>query len=261
MAGPSGLVLVGTCGWSVRGGKRAYFSVFRVVELQETFYKLPRVETARRWREMAPPDFEYAVKAWQVITHPPTSPTWRRAGISVPSELRDRYGYLRPTEENLRAWEEVLSVCRALRAAVCVLQTPPSFGYSPEAEASVEAFFSTVRRDGVRLAWEPRGTWHEHPEAVRRICSSLDVVHVVDVLRRRPAFVGDLCYFRLHGLGGREVNYRYKYTDEDLARLASVVGEYAKLGCRVYVLFNNVFMRDDAVRFREIARGAGLEVV
>jgi len=253
--------MVGTCGWSVRGGKRAYFNTFKLIELQETFYKLPKVSTAERWRVTAPEDFEFTVKVWQVITHPPTSPTWRKAKLKVPPELMNKYGNLRPTEENLRAWEEVLNVCRALKATICVFQTPPSFGYSPENKANVERFFSSIRRNKLRIGWEPRGTWHEHVDEVKKLCKSLDIIHVVDVLRRRPAYVSDMCYFRLHGLGKGEVNYKYKYTDDDLARLTSIVKDYVDQGCKVYILFNNIYMKDDALRFKNIARGYNIRVI
>lgn len=252
------MIKVGTCGWSARGGRQAYFKYFEAIELQETFYKLPREDTARRWREQAPPDFEFAVKAWQAITHPPSSPTWRRSGIKVPSGAAERYGFFRVTEETLKAWEETLKICKALDARVCVFQTPPSFGYSPENARNVEAFFTTIDRGGLRMGWEPRGTWHEHGDELRQLLSKLDLTHVVDPLRREPVYTAGFAYFRLHGLGGAEVNYRYKYTDEDLSRLLSTVRRYAESG-DVYVFFNNVFMFDDALRFKRLLEGAALD--
>jgi len=67
------IIKVGCCGWAVKGGRKAYFKKFKLIELQDTFYNLPRVELAMKWRNMAPEDFEYTLKAWQLITHPHTS--------------------------------------------------------------------------------------------------------------------------------------------------------------------------------------------
>ncbi|RLE50833.1 MAG: DUF72 domain-containing protein, partial [Candidatus Methanomethylicota archaeon] len=92
-------VKVGCCGWAVRGGKQAYYKEFSLIELQETFYKLPKVDTVKSWREEAPSSFEFAVKAWQAITHPTTSPTWKKAGVKIPAEKADKYGNLQPTRE------------------------------------------------------------------------------------------------------------------------------------------------------------------
>jgi uncharacterized protein YecE (DUF72 family) len=254
-------VRVGCCGWCVKGGKSAYYSRFSIIEVQETFYKLPKPETVAKWAENAPENFRFCMKGWQAVTHPPSSPTWRRSGLKIPKSKQDRYGFLRPTEENFRAWEETLEVCRAMRVEVCVLQTPASFEYSGENMGNVEAFFSAIRRDGVILGWEPRGTWRDNLQAVSKLCDKLDLVHIVDPFRCQPQSSHQLVYFRLHGMGGKEYNYRYKYTDSDLRRLAELVEKYLMEGGRVYVLFNNVYMADDAIRFIEALSGLGLPAV
>ena len=247
------LIKVGCCGWAVRGGKEAYFRVFNLIELQDTFYKLPKISTAEKWRSIAPNSFEFTLKAWQVITHPPTSPTWKRAKLKIKPNMKDKYGFLRPTEENFRAWEQTLNICRALKAKICVFQTPPSFGFSNKNVENVKNFFSSISRNGISLAWEPRGTWNNHLDIVKKLCDSLDLIHVVDVFRRMPVSSHSTCYIRLHGIGKGEVNYKYKYTDDDLMTLLNKVKELFNLGyAEVYVLFNNVYMADDALRFKKL---------
>lgn len=246
-------VRVGCCGWCVRGGKQAYFKRFGAVEVQETFYKLPRPETARRWREQAPDGFVFTMKAWQAVTHPPTSPTWRRAGVTVPKSKQGRYGFLRPTDENLEAWERSMEVAEAMDARVVIVQTPASFGYSRENAGNVEEFFSTVKRGGVEVGWEPRGTWREHLDEVKRLCDRLDLIHVVDPFRLQPVSRHPTAYYRLHGIGGKEVNYSYKYTAGDLKRLLEMVEAEEERGReRLYVMFNNVAMAEDARRFKRL---------
>lgn len=243
-------VRVGTCGWSARGGRRRYFEFFDTVELQETFYKLPREATAMRMRADAPPHFDFNLKAWQAITHPPSSPTWRRAGLKIDPAKRDKYGFFRQTEEVLEAWEKTLRIARILRATTVVFQSPPSFRCSRENTDNLEAFFTTIDRHGVLLGWEPRGDWHDNPGKLRGLLEGLDLIHVVDPLRRDPLRITSTLYFRLHGLGGKYVNYRYKYTDNDLASLREKVENFGKLSQRIYVFFNNVHMFDDARRFK-----------
>jgi len=145
-----------------------------------------------------------------------------------------------------------MDLCRALKAPVCVVQTPPKFGYSRENEENVEAFFSSVRRNGVTIGWEPRGTWNKNLSAVKKLCEKLELVHVVDPFRRDPVFFTSLCYFRLHGIGKGEVNYRYKYTESDLRALKEKVLSYEKQCDVVYVLFNNVYMAQDAKAFEQM---------
>ena len=250
------LVKVGCCGFAIRGGMKAYYARFKLVEVQRTFYKLPRVSTVRKWRSQAPEDFEFTVKCWQAITHPPTSPTWRKAGIKVPEDKKDRYGFLRPTEENFEAWEKTAEVCRALGARICVVQCPPSFRFTGENVENVRAFFGSINRHGLTIAWEPRADWREHLDVVRALCEELDLIYVTDVLRHGPLVVGPVFYTRLHGLAPREFDYRYKYTEGDLRRLAEVITGLEDEGVEeAYVLFNNVYMAEDAQKFMEILSG------
>ena len=250
-------IKVGCCGWAVRGGRRAYFREFSLIELQSTFYKLPRLKTAIKWKQEAPEDFEYTLKAWQALTHSPRSPTWRRGGPKVPPGKADRYGLLRPTEENIQAWEKTLEICKALDSHICVFQSPPSFRPSDENVSNMKAFFTTISRNGVNIAWEPRGKWHERPDLIAKLCNELDLIHVVDLLKRWPLSSQEIAYVRLHGLNG-EVNYRYKYTDRDLTTLADRVEKLSHEKTHIYILFNNIYMADDAKKFLLIARDRGI---
>ncbi len=229
-------LLVGCCGWAE--ARARYFREFPVVELQTPFYQPPAAELAAGWRREAPAEFQYTLKAWQLITHPPSSPTYRRLRTPIDPRHRDRYGFFRPTDEVWAAWEITRDAARALNAAVLVFQCPASFEPTGENRDNLERFFRRIERDRWLVAWEPRGSWA--PDDVRDLCRRLDLIHCVDPLAAEPAHA-PTPYFRLHGRGG----YRYRYTDADLADLAAV--------CRRrgagYVLFNNIYMLADARRF------------
>ncbi|MEN3051068.1 MAG: DUF72 domain-containing protein [Candidatus Methanosuratincola petrocarbonis] len=94
-----------------------------------------------------------------------------------------------------------------------------------------------------------QGDWNSRPDEIGRICERLSLVHVVDPLRRLPALESEVVYFRLHGLGGDETNYKYRYTDADLSRLASIISTYAE-SKKVYAMFNNISMGEDALKFK-----------
>jgi uncharacterized protein YecE (DUF72 family) len=176
---------------------KQYFTDFNIVEIQSTFYKLPKIETAERWRVGAPRDFEFTVKAWQLITHLPGSPTYRKAKIEIPKE-EDRYGFLRPTKEVFKAWELTREICNILNARIVIIQCPPSFKPTSENIENMRAFFSAIERKDLNIAWEPRGEkWGN--KVVAKLCDELDLIHCVDPFARDPAYTKDLVYFRLHG--------------------------------------------------------------
>jgi len=213
------------------------------VEIQRTFYQLPRVKTAQKWRQESPAYFEFTLKAWQLITHRPSSPTYRRLSHPIPDELKEAYGSFRPTPENFKAWKDTLEVARALEAEIVVFQSPSSFGPGPKNIAQMREFFSTIERDNLQVAWEPRGHWS--PDEAGQLCRDLDLLHVVDpYLGREKA--GSIIYWRLHGAG----NFRHRYTDQELGKLVTMLRKSKKK--KAYVLFNNIYMWEDSQRFLEI---------
>ncbi len=242
-------IKVGTCG--LRSPHSKYYSNLDVVELQETFYDLPDPDKMKRLRKEAPLSFEFTVKVFQAITHPRTSPTWRKMKSKLQGNL-DNYGYLKPTRENLEIWEVFLERTKPLNAKIYVFQTPSSMPATEESLRWVIEFFKTIRQRDTIICWEPRGSWCEKNEWLRRVVEECDIIHVVDPFRREPIMLRSLTYFRLHGIGGGEVNYRYKYTDQDLLKLRSIVLRCLQTSDKVYVLFNNIYMFEDAVRFKKL---------
>ncbi|MFN3975104.1 MAG: DUF72 domain-containing protein [Dehalococcoidia bacterium] len=230
------MVKVGCCGFA--GARASYYRQFTAVEVQQTFYRLPRLETLRLWRAEAPAGFTFTIKAFQGVTHPATSPTYRRSGLSIPPEMRDAYGLFRPTREVAEAWEATRQAAQALDAEVVLLQCPATFTPTPEHLAWLRQFLHNIGPFPFRLAWEPRGqAWDD--ALVRGVCLGGGLIHATDPLER-PPLTPPPFYFRLHG-GPR---YAHRYTDEELHRLATLVK-----GKEGWVFFNNsVHMRGDALR-------------
>ena len=235
-------IRVGCCGFPK--ARKEYYKVFRVVEVQQTFYQPPALKTAEKWRKEAPADFEFTLKAWQLITHESKSPTYRRLKLSWPGNQLDKCGSFKPTEEVHWAWEKTREIAQALRSHYIIFQCPASFHPSAEHKRNLETFFGKVKRENFQFIWEPRGTWT--PEEIRDLCRELDLIHGVDPFKAEPQW-GQVQYFRLHGITG----YRYRFSGEDLREL--------KEKCRgmTYCLFNNVNMWTDALAFQNRIQETG----
>ncbi len=247
-------VYVGCCGFPV--SRKKYFTLFNAVELQDTFYNPPDTQKLGRLRDEAPEGFKFSMKAWQAITHPPNMRTWRRSKVTIPKELWGRYGYLRTTEENIEAWGRVDDGVKALGAEVVVIQLPPSFRYSEDNLRNMKEFFRRIKPSSYLVGVEVRGDWRHHPEELRELIDSFPhLIHVTDPFRWEPTVLKSTAYFRLHGIGGKEVNYRYRYSDEDLVRLKDYVCGLKGRVNKAYVLFNNIYMKDDALRFKALIEG------
>lgn len=239
--------LIGCCGWTEAQAR--YVADFSTIELQTTFYQPPAPAVAQRWKSLAPPGFRFCMKAWQLITHTPSSPTYRRLKSAVSPTEREFYGSFQPTEQVWLAWERTRETARILEADVIVFQCPKSFLPTRGNTRNLSTFFQQVEREDRIFAWEPRGEeWR--PELIRDLCAENNLIHCVDPFQSEPVF-GESLYWRLHGKTG----YRYRYSDEDLTELDARLDAQAHLPGPNYVMFNNIYSREDAQRFQQ-RRGA-----
>ena len=234
---------IGTCGF--RGTKEDYYKLLSCVEIQHTFYQPPQIKTLERWRAEAPTDFEFTVKAWQLITHEAKSPTYRRLKKKLTDAEREAAGYFKPTAIVREAWDVTLACAEALNAKTILFQCPASFRQNTENIENLETFFAEIKRGKLNFAWEPRGkSWTD--KTITEICRKFDLHHVVDPFVRRT-LTPDKIYFRLHGRTG----WRYEYEADELEELAAMLSATKETA---YVFFNNIRMTEDAVKFQEIVK-------
>ena len=220
------MIKIGCCGFPT--SMKKYYEKFRLVELNSTFYEYPRESTMKRWKEKAPENFEFTVKAHQDISHK--------------FKLRG--------DNALKAFERMKQICTTLGAHILLIQTPGSL--KTDALDNVKEFFHKIEREKLVIVWETRGPSWEKPEIRKRLAEvleELNISHVTDPFKVMPVYIGKTAYFRLHGLGERM--YYYQYTDEELKKLYEIIKPLEKKGKDVYVLFNNLSMFIDGLRFME----------
>ncbi|HEX8266945.1 MAG TPA: DUF72 domain-containing protein [Pyrinomonadaceae bacterium] len=230
---------IGTCGF--RGNKTEYAKILSSVEIQHTFYQPPQIKTLESWRAAMPNEFEFALKAWQLITHEAKSPTYRRLRKKLTETEKQEAGSFKPTEIVREAWETTLNCAEALKAKAVLFQCPASFEQTTENIENLEKFFSSIKRGKMIFAWEPRGDWN--PQIIKSICANLNLWHAVDPFKNQTVTPGKI-YYRLHGRTG----WRYKYEESELEELAAMLPKNKN----AYVFFNNIFMTDDALIFHKL---------
>lgn len=229
----------GCCG--LRMQKAEYAAQFPVVEIQHTFYQPPQIKTLEKWRAEVPPEFEFTLKAWQLITHERRSPTYKRLKKVLTEEEKDECGSFRLTDIVREAWETTAACAKALAARRVLFQCPASFTPTSINIENLRQFFTRIGRHDLQFLWEPRGEWPA--QTLRTLCRELNLIHVVDPFTARTV-TPEFCYFRLHGRKG----WRYVYENDELEELMEMI-EGAKTA---YVLFNNIAMVEDAARFQSM---------
>jgi uncharacterized protein YecE (DUF72 family) len=205
-------IWAGTSGWSYPKWKgsfypedlpakdflRYYASRFRAVEVNNTFYRMPKPEVLRGWNEQVEGEFRFILKAPQRITH-----------IKRLKEAGEDVAYFLRTAEELGE-----------RLGPILVQLPPNMKFDRE---RLERFLDDVgaARPETRLAFEFRHpSWHEGAAAevlAARACAWCDA-DTDEAPVGEPRQTAGWGYLRLR----REV-----YSEEDLAAWASKVASTA----------------------------------
>ncbi|MEM3406102.1 MAG: DUF72 domain-containing protein [Nitrososphaerota archaeon] len=220
------IIKIGCCGFPI--AKEKYYKEFDLVEINSTFYKIPSIKLAQKWRNEAPENFEYALKAYQGITH------------DYKMEIK---------KECLDYLNQMIELCKNLKSKILLFQTPASF--TPEYLNKAEKFFSKIKYSELKIVWETRGEkWLEIYDKLSKILEKYSITHVVDPFINKPCYINEIAYYRLHGLSKKM--YYYKFSDNDLLSLKEKIFNYSKKANEIYVLFNNINMYEDSIRFKKL---------
>jgi uncharacterized protein YecE (DUF72 family) len=252
-------ILVGTCNWAdhdgfypagMEKGPRQkdrlsfYARYFPVVEVDTTFYGIPKPSVVEGWLGRTPPDFLFTVKAYRSLTRHereqgiPRSPT--------AEEERDFAAALRPLRE-------------AGRLSAVHYQFPPWFRDTPQnREVLLEA---RERHPDDQLAvefrhrsWYDEGAWPRTEELLRELDATyvmVDAPQVGDATAPPVLAVTSprLAIARFHGRNTRTWYIRdarttgdrfdYLYTPEQLGQWVPAIRAASDAGVPVHVVMNN----------------------
>jgi uncharacterized protein YecE (DUF72 family) len=192
-----------------------YARHFDTVEVNSTFYRLPRESAVARWVEESPAGFTFAVKVSRYVTH-------IKRLLDVPEHLPLLYERIRP-------------LLRSPKLGPFLWQLPPTFACDLDRLAAALEHL----HDGHRHAFEFR-----HPSWFRdEVYTLLREHRVALVIGDRPqvnAFqahelTSDFTFVRFHhGTRGRNGNYSHAELDEWAGRLERWSREVD-----VFAYFNN----------------------
>ena len=189
-----------------------YSAEFDTVEINASFYRLPRPETFDSWREKAPADFRYAVKVNRFVTH-------MKKLLDCDAETA-----------------EFIGLARRLGPALGPLlyQLPPSLKRN---DGRLEAFLATLPKDLEHVVEFRSRDWYD--EQVLELLDTHGVGFVTHDLigLESPRWAsGRTAYVRFHGTGGK---YRGRYSDRQIRDWAAWLLHQHEAGRSVWAYFNN----------------------
>lgn len=189
-----------------------YAEHFDTVEINNSFYRLPKPETFDAWRAQAPASFRYAVKANRFLTQA--------------KKLKD-------CDEPL---ERMMVPFRHLQSALgpVLYQLPPRFRLNIE---RLERFLKILPGDVTNVFEFRDSSWHvEHVFALLEQYGASFCTHDMIGMDVPRAAIGQTAYVRLHGGEGK---YWGRYSDERLLDWAQWLVDQKREGRHAWVYFNN----------------------
>jgi uncharacterized protein YecE (DUF72 family) len=221
-----GLIHIGTSGWSYRDWRGTFYDPsapprdhlafyarhFTTVEVNNTFYRLPKIETLQSWRDTVPANFIFAIKASRYMTH--------MKRLSDPEQSISRFF------DRIEALGD--------RLGPILFQCPPRWHINVD---RLEAFLRQLPRDH-RYAFEFRDpTWFDR-EVYYLLSQHRVAFCVYDLAGTQSPMVTttDMVYVRFHRPAGKDT---WEYDRDTLVGWAESIVTWVDAGLSIYCYFNN----------------------
>jgi len=220
------MIHIGTSGWHYEHWKGPFYppdtpsadflpfyaAHFMSVEINNSFYHLPKKETFAHWYDSVPQGFLFSVKASRYITHM--------------KKLNDPHKPLANFLEPVQALDHKLGPL--------LFQLPPHWKANPD---RLEAFLEVLPAN-TRAAFEFRDpSWFD--ERVYLVLEEHNAAFCIYELDRRfspKQVTADFIYIRLHGPGGA---YQGSYTTQELSGWKGALSTWSGQGKEIFCYFDN----------------------
>ena len=220
--------LIGTSGWQYpdfserfypeyleKTDQLSYYAQkFPTVEINNTFYQLPKVEIIQKWVGQTPDDFVFSVKASRYITH--------MKNLLEPEETLPNFF------DRIAHFKE--------KCGPILFQLPPNWQINLE---RLENFLDHLPEEH-QYTFELRNeTWFtEETYALLRKHNAAFCIYDFDFRKSPCITTTDLVYIRLHGPGKA---YQDPYPEAALKGWGDKIQTWIDAGKRVYCYFDNTY--------------------
>lgn len=191
-----------------------YSKNFKSLELNITFYRLPKKETIKKWVNETPQDFAFSCKLWRRISH-----------------LKK----LANADDDLKRFLDLVSNFDK-KLKVLLVQLPPSFKFNPEKVLNFMENYDFF----IPLVFEGRNKTFFEEDSIKFFKEKNISLASIDSpnFREKYFYTSKPFYLRFHGSKNL---YSSLYTKEELKRAADFIKNGVPKGVDVFVFFNNDF--------------------
>lgn len=217
---------IGTSGWNYKHWKGAFYpeniperkwleyytNKFETVELNSSFYHLPKEKTVANWHDNTPEGFLFSCKASRYITHI--------------KKLDD-------PEESLKKFFDVISGLKE-KLGVVLFQLPPNLGYDINRLGN----FTDALPSGYKYTFEFRHPdwWRDETYDVLEKNKMAFCIYELGEIKTPRITTCNTVYIRLHGPGKK---YKGNYDARAIKLWASLFAGWKGEGKEIFCYFDN----------------------
>ncbi|MCW8311392.1 MULTISPECIES: DUF72 domain-containing protein [Sphingobacterium] len=196
-----------------------YSLLFNSLEVNSSFYKMPRLETVERWSDETGPDFRFTFKLWKGITH-------QKDLMFDTDDVRKFLGVIQGA---------------ANKKGCLLVQLPPSAKFP--SITNLDRLLGVIASDERSVGWQVcvefrDDSWYR--EETEELLQSYNVHRVLHDKDGKGLSISrngtGIVYIRFHGPNG---DYRESYEDTLLYEYSSYINDCLAEGKTVYTYFNN----------------------
>jgi uncharacterized protein YecE (DUF72 family) len=224
---------VGTSGWNYKHWRNLIYPAkfaqkrwlgfiaerFDTVEVNTSFYRIPKRETISAWQEATPAGFKFAIKLWRGITH---------------------YKKLVNAAEFTRRFLDVIDVLEPGRRAPLLIQLPPNQGKDVAKLDNYLAELNGLFTIPWEVAVEFRNDAWLAPDVYQILDKHRAALCLHDMAGKAAADhpnSAPFIYIRRHGTAAGR--YAGTYSEEQLRADAGNIRAWKAQGKSVYIYYNN----------------------
>ncbi|HVS98872.1 MAG TPA: DUF72 domain-containing protein [Puia sp.] len=196
-----------------------YATLFNSLEVNSSFYKVPKPSTFAKWVYEVPEEFRFSIKLWRGITHIP----------SLHFRMKDVVQFMEAAN------------CLASKKGCLLVQLPP--GTRSDKSAYLERLLDCISRNNPNRDWNiavefRHSSWYSEKTVgmLRQYGAAWVIQDMPDSMMRDSMQEAPFVYLRYHGPAG---DYKGSYPDDKLDHDADRIIAWLNHGKPVYAYFNN----------------------
>ena len=221
-----------------------YTKFFNVIEINTTFYNLPKFSTAQNWSDQVPEDFKFIVKVWQEITH-------KLKDGNIEDSISQFFYRLSPLKEKTFAY---------------LLQFPPWFKYTQKHFHHLKYLLSELPTENKYVIELRDNSWFNE-DLLYKIIGSLPIIFGTTYMPGIKAYYipkQNTYYIRL--IGDRELTVFDRIQrdqKENLSDLVNNINTFKKSPniYEIFIIVNNHFTGFSPTTVNQLKKEFNLPVI